>query len=266
MIVEQRVGEVVTWSITLHRADGGALEYTEDDAFTCQVWAGDDAESALTPSVTWETAPNVVAVEIDAATLSRGEYQCRITDSGDADVAWWTLRVLPAPGTADAPATYCSFDDLLLYAPWLAELASADSDQGGFVEQRGRARQWIDAAIQRRWRPPAYGPISLSATTVWLGTPSDPTGPSTWLQDLLDDDGLVVSAAIREAAAKFAVSLVCGAQLGDARAGTSYGSLAVRYHAEAEAALASTSVQIDVDDDGDPDLVIDMSSVVVLRG
>ena len=266
MILEQRQDETVPWEVTLARADGDALTYTGAESMTCQVWAGDDQAVALTPTVTWLSAPNLLQVSIDASTLDEGDYQLRIRDNADVDVAWHTLRVLPAPGTADPEPVYGSVQDLYLHAPWVRDLAGED-DEAGFVEQRALARAWLDDTILRHYTPYGTGPmVMLSDTAVYLGAPGDVIGPSQWLRDQLDDDALIVTTTIREAVARYAASVICSAQLGVARDGESYHQHALRLRAEAETILATLVVQLDTDSDDEPDLSIDLGRVAVLRG
>lgn len=263
MIVEQRQDETVPWLITLARGDDVALTYTGAETLTAQIWAGDDQEVLLTPTVAWVDAPSQIQVTIDATTLGEGDYQLRVRDNADADIAWHQLRVLPAPGTGEAPTTYCSFDDLLVYAPWLKNLAG-ESDQTGFIEQRHLARVWLDQVIQRHCRP-GRNWISLGPGTVWLGG-SSAAGASTWLQDLLDDDGLLISASLREAAAKYAISQVLAAQVSGQEGTKTYQGLAVQFRGEAHAALSVATAEIDTDGDGAADIVIDLGRVLTLDG
>src|SRR5205823_3343718 len=138
--------------------------------------------------------------------------------------------VAPVAGRAVAPRTYCDYSSLVKYGrSWLRQLQT-DDDETGFAEQLGRARSWIDDLAHAHYR--------VASMTMIVG--SQAFGPrrtgarSTWLQEQLDADALMLTDQIREAAAKKALALICEGQAGTSDASAAYSRLAKMYHGMAD--------------------------------
>jgi hypothetical protein len=180
--------------------------YAAGDALTAQVFAGQNQTALFTPTVGWYTAGSSqtgygqgqVLVSITAAQSLPLDYAGTYTlevwwqpAGGGKSACIWRgqLAVETAAGTATQPTpTYCTFADMLRYAPWVRLVQDFDTDQEGFYSQRVEARQWLDWLIIRSWRgtSAAYFGDSGRSAQFWLGSWVRRTPlPSKWLQDQL---------------------------------------------------------------------------------
>lgn len=271
-------------TLTLRDAGGDPVTtYTSAATLAATVWPGDDRLASFSPTAAWTDAPagtlTLTFAAAHTAALEPGEYPVllAITAGGlTAQQVVATLRIRSAPGTAVAPPVYGTYDEMLVYAPWLGRLQAA-SDQAGFREQRARARTWLDSLIQRHWRGDrgysGGGSLDTSLDALYEGGRARRWGAiSRTLQAWLDADRLVrtgpTGAQIKECVAKKAIASVCAPQLGSPDKETSYQQLAVRFQREAEALAGCLTVEIDTSTpaDGIGDIVVDLGTADILRG
>jgi hypothetical protein len=238
-------GTDADFEITLLDADGNRVTtYTAEDSLSGEIWAGDDQAVLLLPSVSWiDPAQGTIRLTIvgsQTALISPARYRVRIrintTDDRVID-AWesW-LEITASPGSATAPKVYCTYNDLVLVAPWLATEQTVN-DQAGFAEQRGLAREWLDSIIHRSF---LHGIRS------------------TYLQGLLDTDKLIVTPQVVEITAKRAIGTICANILSGApgEKESGYQRLSYRFLAEASALAMEFTAEVDTDGDGEPELIV----------
>ncbi len=262
--------------------------FSGDETFAVRLWTGDDQPNLATLTARWATSADApadqptrydgnptdlstpyVILSVPASAIgdlppALYRLQVLINPETDAVLAYQGLiELTAAPGTAEAPAVYCTFDDVRKVAPWIGQLITQDTSlQSDLAEQRALARSRIDDAIVAAYRPFAGrgrgGNSYLLATTV--GTYE--SGPSKWLRDQLAD-GLLMTAGsrglrLREIAARLTVSIACEGQLGKASDETPFQKLG-RYNArKAEALMGGWVAEIDLNADGSPDLAINL--------
>lgn len=256
-------------TITILDRDGDAVTtFTGAATLAATLWPGDDQASLLTLTSTWVSAPagtvRISATAAQTATLTPGTYPVRlaITASGVVSSAVvFMLEALAAPGTALVPPSYCSFKDMLAIVPWINELTTVE-DQSGFAEQRGAAREWLDAVILSKVPAGrAAGPRGLIA-----GGGASSRG---WVADLLDDDALVLTGPdgkrLKRACALYSCAEVLKYQVGS-RDETSYQVLAYDLRHEAESLARQGVAWIDTNDDDEGDISFDLGSLRVTRG
>lgn len=221
----------------------------DTDTLAVAVWQGDDLAALATPTASWvdaDAAKYLISfVPADTEDLAPGKY--RIQATATRSTRTWVLldgwlEVTATPGSTEAATALVTADQMLVYAPWLDDLATA-SDQAGFLEQRVRAGQWLFDLLCDRWRP--AGPFNLGDRQAFGDWPIDQ--PSTWLRTKLEADpsGLIVRPKTREILAKKAIAHVLDAQVG--REGSdNYRALAGRFHDAAGDLLKTYIAEIDV--------------------
>ena len=233
------------WLVRLIHETGEPLAYDGSESLACKLWAGDDRAVWATPSCVWKTPPDLARVTITPAHLQNvpaGLCKLRIyVGSSPIHAAEACLRVLNAPGAATAPASYCSAQDLRSLFPKIDELADRQEDQTGFAEQIGAARDWIDGSIRDAYAQERGNGEARRQAQQWLSA-----------------DKLVVSAAIRRAAACHAVADILQGQLGGSE---EFAKLSARLRHQARRHLAETIAEIDLDGDGAGDVFIELSAV-----
>ena len=237
--------------------------YTGAEALTTVVWPGGAQAVSCSPVTTWVTpAAGLIAIAITAAdslALTGGRYEVltTVTPMGHDPVDGYgcTVDVLVAPGSDPAPTTYTTLDDLLRYGrSWLRQLQTGD-DEAGFAEQLGRARSWIEDLAHAHYR--------VAGMTMVVG--SQAFGPrrsgarSTWLEDELAANTLIVTDQIRECAAKKALAFICEGQIGTGNSAVAYARLARMYHSQADYLATCLTLSLDTNGDGFPDVNIDCS-------
>jgi hypothetical protein len=263
-------GAALLVKVTIEDAAGNVITtYTGSEPLATTVWAGADRAAAFSAATTWNSAGagtiQLGITDAQSAGLSIGRYQLltRLQDTGSwVDVYTATLDVLPSAGSSAAPSTYTTLDDLLRFGrSWLRQLQT-DDDQAGFAEQQHRARSWIEDLAHAHFR--------VAAMTMVIG--SQALGPrrsgarSTWLQDQLDANTLMVTDQIREAAAKKALAYICEGQVGLGEQAGQYARLARMYHGQADYLGSCLTLSLDTNGDGFPDVNIDCSSTDPMYG
>lgn len=261
-------GATSNYQLTLRRESDNSVitTYGPSDGLAASVWAGDDNGVVFSPSVAWTTdgSDGLITLSFPGSlttTVAEGKYLCRVTltSSGTTlEVARMRVNLQQAPGTETVTyKTYCSYEDMLQIAPWLAEMQS-DQDQAGFPEQRQNAREWLERVIQSHYLP--YGGYGFAAGNVlhlddyWRQTP----GYSKYLQDYLDQDKLMVSSRpkVKRMCAHYAVHLVCQAQIGPNDKDSAYQRFAEYHLNSAQALVKGYVAEIDLTGSGYPSIVI----------
>jgi len=277
------------WKLTLIGGDGVALtSFAGTETLASSCWTGDDQEASFSPTATWiDASEGTIRLSVagsQTTDLSPGTYNLQLSiTSGGVTVKQNLpgLRILPSPGTAEPPATYCTLDDLRRVAAWVDQLQDLDTDQTGFAEQRAIAWQWLVLQVMARFRRIQSGQARLgsswaaldaefdSSSTTTLGYDSGPgSGPSsvpdatirtaeTTLLGYLDD-GLLMTAddspdrgLSRRIMAHYAMAEICQPQIGNAPGSeTSYQLLATQFRNRAIGMLGGWRARIDTASDG----------------
>jgi hypothetical protein len=237
--------------------------YTGSETLAAQIWPGGARPVTYAPVPTWvTTSPPVTQLVIpsaDSTALAPGRYDlwCFVTPPSSDPYCYYqaTLDIIQGPGSQAAATVYTTLDDLLRYGrSWLRQLQTKD-DQAGFAEQQGRARSWIEDLAHAHYR--------VAGMTMVVG--SQACGPrrsgarSTYLQDELDANTLMVTDQIREAAAKKALAYICEGQVGTTESSSAYARLGRMYHSQADYLGVCLTLSLDTNSDGFPDITIDCS-------
>ena len=263
-------------SSTLHQQ----LEAEFEDAATlaCSAWSGDDQAEAFAPAAEWETTASTgrVAITIDGddtTDLAPGNYliQLAITASGSTAIRRIaTLRLLAAPGSAEALSTYATAEDMRRQCSWIEDLQT-EQDQLGFAEQRHEARMEFERLLQLHYRGPANGSRQTTLDHLLDGGWSFRAGgDDATLQDWLDDDRLMLTGPTGEAIIRWnaltAIALVLDDQVGS-KGDSSYQELAALYRRLADNLARSLTPGIDTTDtpDGVADIWISLATTDRIR-
>jgi hypothetical protein len=173
-------------------------------------------------NLTWgNPAAGAIVVQVSAsqtATLNPGQYliQVGLTDSGgnNVDVYEGYLVVSYSAGTSILPPTYNSFDDLLVYAPWVQKLQT-EVQVAGFAIERGLSRSWIDNIIVQHsnWMflNPQIGQPGFMPLAMFPAMINQP--PNLWLREQLNLNYLVRRHHVIAATAKKALYYIGRSQL-----------------------------------------------------
>ncbi len=197
------------------------------------------------------------------------------------------LRVLDAPGLAVPTPGFTVLNDLTKYAPWISDL-QGESDQTGFAEQQTQASsKLLDALCTLAPAALAYGspldglaygygyggygyaansylrqqlepltPDSVAPDTM----PDRVTTAASWLDPLVST-ALLVRPRVREIVAKWALELVCQAQVGR-ESKNDWWALAAFFGSDGDALFRSCRFEVDLSNPrtGRASLVIDGGS------
>jgi hypothetical protein len=255
---------------TVRDATGAVVTtYAGTEALTTSVWPGGTRTESFAPATAWashaEGTITITIASVDTAKFAPGRYQLLTTVNDDGEsvaVYGCTLDILSVAGDSAEPKSYGGYDDMLRYGrAWLRQLQT-DDDEAGFAEQRARARSWVEDLAHAH-----YPVASLVMVVGGRGmSPRRSGARSTWLQDQLDADTLMVTDRVREAVAKKALAFVCEGQVGTNASATAYARLARMYHSQADYLGTCLTLQLDTDGDGEPDVAIHCSSTDPMYG
>lgn len=210
----------------------------------------------------WETGTFVVSFgDAKVWGLTPGEYvlQASAARAGKTvSLGVYYLPITQVSGSAVAPPTYGSLDDMRIYCTWIDRMEHP-SRRAQFIRERGRARTWFDQLLQRHFRASGYGISTIGYPIGGIG-PFRTGGSNTWLQQQLDANTLMVTDDIREVLAKKALAFALEYQIGG-HEGTSYQALATMFHVEVDLCLTPMLTPgLDLNGSGWPSLVIDLST------
>ena len=217
---------------------------------------------ALEP--TWLDASDatiVVPIPADAtAELVPGRYRLRVRlQDNSADLFEGELEVTDSPGTAVDPPTYCTFKDMLFFAPWVAQVQDLDGDEAGFVGERAQARCDIDDAIIASYRGSSIGLFGShsDAGMSWAGGgPTRTLMTSQVLRTYLGKDFLMRGTdpsslnyrpKVRKMAAYRAISIVGLKQIGINQQHAAMGAVFYRQYL---AEMSTYVAELDINGDG----------------
>jgi hypothetical protein len=238
-----------------------------DDTLATAIWKGDDGAPLLTPATAWLSTSlgtyRITLNDADTAGWAVGTYrwQATATRGGRTGVIGeGTLEVTSSPGTAVDPPTYCTYEDMLTEASWIAQVQDQDTDQAGFVEARARARRDIDDIIVANYRGASVGLFGTQSAAAlswgYGGGPWRSLAPSQILRTYLDSDYLMRGRVPGELgyrpkvallAAWRAISIVGLKQIGLNQQQAASGAMFYRMFL---AGMASFTAEIDTNGDG----------------
>jgi hypothetical protein len=222
------------------------------DLLSAKVWPGDDMPTIATPAASWTDA-TVAAYQIAFGPtdlippLLPGTYRIRATATRGADTVEIfrdSLEVTVTEGAGVAGSVYCSYEDMATECNWISQFQDMAEDQTGFLEQRVKARLWMDGLIL--YAAPVGQPGGLISRQTWWSwsfsgvDPRSGTGLAidSVLKGYLDAGGLVTKgpqgARIVTACACYSIAMVLRAQVGlSPEQARLAGHYARRAHAEA---------------------------------
>lgn len=204
--------------------DNPITTYTGTEAMSGAVRAG----RAMDPTVagqgvvftpTWGNPAagtvNVQLTAVQTASLPPGQYliQVGLTDKS-ADFYEGFLVVSYSAGLSVLPPTYCAYDDLLTYAPWIMKLQT-EVQVAGFAVERGLSRAWLDNVIVQHsdWMflNPQIGQPGFMPLAMFPAMINRP--PNLWLREQLNLNYLVRRQQVIEITAKKSIYFICRSQL-----------------------------------------------------
>lgn len=251
-----------------------STKFLAGDVLAVKVWPGDDLPATCTPAAAWtdaatakysvnfvalDTLPAIVPPATTPVVITPGIYRIRATatrNGATVEILRDSIEILATEGAGVAGAVYCTYEDMACELNWIKQFQSDDEDQTGFLEQRVKARQWMDSLILRA--APVSGPgalISRQAWWSWANSGVDPrngTGLAidTVLEGYLAANCLMITGArgmhIVTACSCYAIALVLRAQPGFVGEQARLAGYFMR-RAQAEASLVVAEVDINGD-------------------
>jgi hypothetical protein len=261
--------QLVITSFVVDQSGNPITTFAGTETLSTTVWPGGTQPGSFNPVTSWidhttgEISITITMAETSGLTPGRYELLTRVTVSDVmSDVYGCTIDIMAGPGTDTAPTNYCDYSWLLRFGhSWLRQLQTND-DLAGFAEQLGRARSWIEDIAHAHYR--------VASMTMVVGGqafgPRRSGARSTWLQDQLDANKLMLTDQIREAAAKKALSFICEGQIGVGESAKDYAALARMYRSQADALGVCLVLSLDTNGDGFPDVTIDCSCTDPMYG
>lgn len=250
--------------------------FLDTDELVTNLFAGEGQPALLLPATFWadaSTATFVVAFNNDdSADLGVAVYKAVTTatrDGRSAAVANWSLSILPNIGTNAALTVYCELSDMLPYFPGLSKIQDEVTDWAGFITQRAAARRWLENVIQEHYRPNAGFGLTTFGNSVTAFGPRRTGSYNKQLQQYLDADKLMVAPPRRvvEITAKYAIGLVCMAQITGSDARSSfYQQRGDYFMQEAINGTLGYIAEVDTNGDGYPEYVISCGTSDALWG
>jgi hypothetical protein len=268
------IGTSRDYTLEVYRNDGtpyaaGTTPFDGTETLVANLGLGVDQPALFQPAVAWIDYTiaqfQVSFQDADTAGFTPGEYVLQATANKSGRTANLFVGYLPLQqitGTATAPTTYGSLDDMRIYCAWIDRLQHP-SLRAQFVRERHRARSWYDQLMQRHFRASGYGISTIGYPIGGIG-PFRTGGENTWLKQQLEANTLMITDDIRECLAKKALGFALEYQIGNAPGGTSYQAMANLFHAEADNLAIMTTPGLDLNNSGWPSLVLDLSSADAL--
>lgn len=240
------------------------------ECFEVTLWPGDTGtEITYVNELTacWsKPADGEYVITVPAMDVLPGIYSLRVVLDPNGSVCYDSprevfrgyLKVAASPKSmcSDPMKSYCTYADLLEKAPFL-EQTFTDTDLSGFARQRFRARQWVDMSIQRN--SPNTSNWNHS-NIVFYGVFAPGISSRGRVLELLESNKLILTRPIVDAAAHYAIYLICDALNGTPTTG-SYGEIAQKHYSRACSVLDSAVAEFSTSGSGNVDFAVDMRLV-----
>lgn len=273
-------GSDADWTVQSHTAAGLHPAFAADDTVVGRVYRGQDQSLLFTAAAVWATpsgyASGLAVISPMAAqsglleangTYSLQVWWTRADGERTACIARRQLLVLPAPAASTQAITpYCTYQDMLEVAGWVALAQSSDTDQEGFYSQRLQARTWFDWCILNNYTGASVGTLEMHSTLAFnfgggYGRRKS-VGPSPSMIDSLAQNKLILRPQIVKACAHWSVSIVGLGQIGLNNQWAAYGA----YHRDmAQREAMSITAEIDLTDTGIGSIFVPLSSTNTIR-
>jgi hypothetical protein len=266
-----------TFPLQVMQADGytPSTAFLASDVLTAAVWPGDDMPTIAMPAARWTDA-TIAAYQVAFGPtdlippLLPGIYRIRVRATRGPDTVEIfrdSLEVVVTEGAGVATAAYCTYEDMATECNWIKQFQDDEEDQTGFLEQRVKARNWMDGLIL--YAAPVTGPGSLISRQTWWSWSYSGVDPRNGTGLAVDQvlagylaSGCLMRATpqgsrIVTATACYSLALVLRAQLGLSSEQAKFaGYMMRRAHAEA----SSTVVEIDINADGKPEYAFSLGT------
>ena len=242
------------------------IGFTGNEKLTVEISSGNDGvvrEDDSTLVAVW-SQPSIgeYQIQLPELDLGQGIYSIRVLIDPNGEACWPSvreifrgfIRVSPSPsnGHVGCLKLYCDYSDMLMLAPYL-ESTHTDNDLSGFSRQRYRARIWVDTCILRCSSNTSF----YGVNAVFYGLTSPAASGSSYVDQLLKDDKLIVSPEIMDAAAHYALFLITDSLSSTPTTG-SYQEIAQKHYRRANSIMQSSVASFDLNGNGYPSYVVDL--------
>jgi len=143
-------------------------------------------------------------------------------------------------------------------------MQSQAADETDFLDERARAREWLDDAIVAASRPYSYR-YNMGDLLVYGGSPFGPVeSPDATIKGYLDLDDLMVKPRTIECVAYKALEFACLKRMTFDSKGDDFRARAASFHRAASNSLRRYRAEIDINADGVADIAFNLG-VITMR-
>jgi hypothetical protein len=232
-------------------------QFLSSDTLAAKLWQGASDSPVLTPTITWLSATNaqfqISFQNADTAGLPLGVYYAQATATRAGRSAALmpkgsTVTITSAPGSSTASPTYITVADVRTVASWVDQVSHPNRETG-FLTECSQSRDWLDECILRNYRGgnvTLLGYHGLALDTWYTGGSRRTSLRNPFILDLLQNDGLIVTARTKKICAYYTVSLICEGMPMISGKPQQYFGMAARARAEAHRLLVSYTAELNV--------------------
>lgn len=215
------------------------------------------------PTATWsQPTEGEYQIQIPALEIRNGIYSMRVLLDPNGQTCYPSIREVfrgflrvnssPKDGPIDCLKVYCEYGDLLEMAPYL-ESTHTDNDLSGYAKQRYRAKLWVDSCILRASSSTTF----YGKSAVNYGVVAPTSYGDRYVATLLDQNKLMVTQQIRDAASHYSLYLITDALSSTPTTG-SYQEISYKHYLRANSIMQSAVASFDVQGNGQASYVVDM--------
>ena len=264
-ILDVSQGVARTFSRTIYDENGYKITgFTGNEILSVDISTGEGgAITDATATATWiQPTEGSYQINVPALDLSRGIYSIRalLDPNGEScypsprEIYKGFLRVNPSPNNSlcGSLRLYCDYADLLEKAPYL-ESTHTDNDLSGFTRQRYRARVWVDSCITRASTNSTF----YGRNAIFYGVIAPYNYGIHRVEQMLKEDKLMLTPAIRDAATHYALFLITDSLSSTPTTG-SYQEIAQKHFSRANSIMQSAIAAFDENGSGEKTYTVDL--------
>jgi hypothetical protein len=232
-------------------------QFLASDSVASKLWQGASDAPVFAPAISWLNATaaqyQISFNNADLVNLPLGVYYIEATATRAGRSAALlpkgsTVTLLAAPGTTTPAPTYITVIDIRSIADWIDQVSAPDKETG-FLTKCAQSRSWLDENILRNYRGgnvELLGYHGLALDSWYTGGTRRTSLRNSFILDLLQQNGLIVTDRTKRICAYYALSLICEGMLMISGKPQQYLGMAARARAESERLLTCYTAELNV--------------------